>query len=429
MKILHFDCSMGAAGDMLTASLLELFDDREAVLAELNALGIPGVVFGAHPSEKCGVVGTHLHVLVRGEEEGEEHGHEHEHGHDHEHEHSHEHDHEHDHDHGHEHGHEHDRSHEHAHTHAHRSPTDVAAIVGGLKIPEAVRSHVLAVYDSIAKAESAVHGVSVDEIHFHEVGSMDAIADVTAFSYLLCKLNPGRVTATPVHVGSGRVKCAHGILPVPAPATARLLEGVPIYGGAVEGELCTPTGAALLKHYVNSFGPMPVLHVEKIGYGMGKKDFPAANCVRAFLADSGDLTEEMVKLECNLDDMTAEDLGYACAVLREARAPEVFTVPVQMKKDRPGVLLTVICRPEQRETMVKALLRHTGTIGVRETALKRYVLERREETADTPFGPVRRKISEGYGVRREKWEYDDLARIAREKGLSIGEVRERLKNG
>ena len=305
----------------------------------------------------------------------------------------------------------------------------MAAIVGGLKVPEAVRSHVLAVYDSIAKAESAVHGVSVDEIHFHEVGSMDAIADVTAFSYLLCKLNPGRVTATPVHVGSGRVKCAHGILPVPAPATARLLEGVPIYGGAVEGELCTPTGAALLKHYVNSFGPMPVLHVEKIGYGMGKKDFPAANCVRAFLADSGDLTEEMVKLECNLDDMTAEDLGYACAVLREARAPEVFTVPVQMKKDRPGVLLTVICRPEQRETMVKALLRHTGTIGVRETALKRYVLERREETADTPFGPVRRKISEGYGVRREKWEYDDLARIAREKGLSIGEVRERLKNG
>ena len=391
MKILHFDCSMGAAGDMLTASLLELFDDREAVLAELNALGIPGVVFDAHPSEKCGVVGTHLHVLVRGEEEGEE-----------------------------EHGHEHDRSHEHAHTHAHRSPTDVAAIVGGLKIPEAVRSHVLAVYDSIAKAESAVHGVSVDEIHFHEVGSMDAIADVTAFSYLLCKLNPGRVTATPVHVGSGRVKCAHGILPVPAPATARRLEGVP---------LCTPTGAALLRHYVNSFGPMPVLRVEKIGYGMGKKDFPAANCVRAFLADSGDLTEEMVKLECNLDDMTAEDLGYACAVLREAGAPEVFTVPVQMKKDRPGVLLTVICRPEQRETMVKALLRHTGTIGVRETALKRYVLERREETADTPFGPVRRKISEGYGVRREKWEYDDLARIAREKGLSIGEVRERLKNG
>ena len=425
MKILHFDCSMGAAGDMLTASLLELFDDREAVLAELNALGIPGVVFDAHPSEKCGVVGTHLHVLVRGEEEGEEYGHDHSHEHEHGHEHGH--DHEHENSHGHDHDHEH--GHEHAHTHAHRSPTDVAAIVGGLKVPEAVRSHVLAVYDSIAKAESAVHGVSVDEIHFHEVGSMDAIADVTAFSYLLCKLNPGRVTATPVHVGSGRVKCAHGILPVPAPATARLLEGVPIYGGAVEGELCTPTGAALLKHYVNSFGPMPVLRVEKIGYGMGKKDFPAANCVRAFLADSGDLTEEMVKLECNLDDMTAEDLGYACAVLREAGAPEVFTVPVQMKKDRPGVLLTVICRPEQRETMVKDMLRHTGTIGVRETALKRYVLERREEAADTPFVHVRRKVSEGYGVRREKWEYDDLARIAREKGLSIGEVRERLKNG
>ena len=147
MKILHFDCSMGAAGDMLTASLLELFDDREAVLAELNALGIPGVVFDAHPSEKCGVVGTHLHVLVRGEEEGEEHGHDH--SHDHEHGHEHGHDHEHENSHGHDHDHEH--GHEHAHTHAHRSPTDVAAIVGGLKVPEAVRSHVLAVYDSIAE--------------------------------------------------------------------------------------------------------------------------------------------------------------------------------------------------------------------------------------------------------------------------------------
>lgn len=402
MRILHFDCSMGAAGDMLTASLLELFDDREAVLTELNALGIPGVSFEAVPAEKCGVNGTQLRVLIHGEEEEAGHEHGHHHVHEHEHEHVHE--------------------HHHSHSHAHRSPTDVAAVVGSLCIPEQVRQNVLAVYDSIAQAESAVHGVSVEEIHFHEVGTMDAIADVTAFSYLLCKLSPDRITATPVHVGSGRVRCAHGVLPVPAPATARLLEGVPIYGGAVEGELCTPTGAALLKHYVNSFGDMPVLRIAKIGYGMGKKDFPSANCVRAFLADGEESTEEMVKLECNLDDMTPEAVGFACEALRSAGAPEVYTVPVQMKKDRPGTLLTVICRPEQRETMVAAMLRHTSTIGVRETALKRYVLTRRTETADTPFGPVRRKISEGYGVRREKWEYDDLARIAREKGLPLADV-------
>ena len=296
-----------------------------------------------------------------------------------------------------------------------------------LPLSGSVRDHVLAVYGSIAAAESAVHGVPMEEIHFHEVGSLDAIADVTAFSYLLCKLNPDRVTATPVHVGSGQVKCAHGILPVPAPATARLLEGVPIYGGEVRGELCTPTGAALLKHYVNSFGTMPVLRIEKIGYGMGKKDFPAANCVRAFLAsDSGGAVEEMVKLECNLDDMTAEAVGFACEALRAAGAAEVYTVPVQMKKDRPGVVLTVLCRPEQRQAMAEAMLRHTTTLGVRETALRRYVLARSVETADTPLGPVRRKVAEGYGLRREKWEYDDLARIARECGLTLSEVLEKL---
>ena len=426
MRILHFDCSMGAAGDMLTAGLLELFDDREAVLAELNAMGIPGVVYEAAPAEKCGVTGTQLRVLVHDEEEGSGHEHEHAHAHEYDHHHEHEHEHHHEHEHEHEHHHDHDHAdghgHEHSHSHAHRSPTDVAAVVGGLRIPEHVRKNVLAVYDSIARAESAVHGVSVDEIHFHEVGTLDAIADVTAFSYLLCKLSPDRVTATPVHVGSGRVRCAHGILPVPAPATARLLEGVPIYGGAVEGELCTPTGAALLKHYVNSFGDMPVLRIAKIGYGMGKKDFPMANCVRAFLAEGEEPTEEMVKLECNLDDMTPEAVGFACETLRDAGAPEVYTVSVQMKKDRPGTLLTVICRPEQRDAMVRAMLRHTSTIGVRETALKRYVLTRRTETTDTPYGPVRRKVSEGYGVRREKWEYDDLARIAREKGFSLEDV-------
>ena len=407
MKILHFDCSMGAAGDMLSASLLELFDDREAILKELNALGIPGVVYEAHAEEKCGVVGTHMHVLVHGEEEGDEHHH------DHDHEHHHDHDHHHEHDHDHDHGH---------HHHAHRSPTDVAAIVNGLQTSEEVKKEVLAVYDSIAEAESSVHGVSMDEIHFHEVGSMDAIADVTAFTYLMRKLSPDRVTATPVHVGSGQVKCAHGILPVPAPATARLLTGIPIYGGAVQGELCTPTGAALLKHFVREFGDMPALRIEKIGYGMGKKDFPMANCVRAFLAESDGEREERYKLECNVDDMTAEAIGFAVEALRTLGAAEVYTVPVQMKKDRPGTVITVICRADQREALAAAMLRHTSTIGVRETALRRYVLTRSIETADTPFGPVRKKISEGYGVHKEKWEFDDLSRIAREKELTLAQV-------
>ena len=420
MRTLHFDCSMGAAGDMLTASLLELFDDRAAVLAELGSLGLPGVEFRAETARKCGVTGTHLRVLVRGEEE-------HAHGHDHGHGHAHDHGHDHEHDHGHDHGHDHEHDHGHDQGHVHRSPTDVAAIVNGLRVPEEVRGHVLAVYDSIAEAESVVHGVRAEEIHFHEVGSLDAIADVTAFSYLLCKLKPDRITSTPVHVGSGQVKCAHGILPVPAPATARLLRGVPIYGGTVDGELCTPTGAALLKHYVNFFGPMPVMTPERIGYGMGTKDFPAANCVRAFLGGNAGGADEICVLECNLDDMTPEAVGFAVEALRRAGAPEVFTSPAQMKKDRPGVLLTVLCRPEQREEMAALLFRHTGTIGVRESAMRRYVLSRRTETVDSPLGPVRKKISEGYGVRREKYEYDDLSRIAREKDMTLAEVLDALE--
>ena len=399
MKTLHFDCSMGAAGDMLTAALLELFDDRQALLEQLNNLGIPRVRFQAEGSVKCGVTGTRMRVTVDGAEEDE-------HTHDHEHEHSHEHVHE----------------HSHEHTHGHSSMTDIRAIAEKLNVSETVKAHVIAVYESIAAAESAVHGVPAEEIHFHEVGSLDAVADVTAFAYLMERLAPEKVTASPIHVGSGQVRCAHGILPVPAPATALLLRGVPIYGGEIRGELCTPTGAALLKHYVNSFGEMPVLYIDRIGYGMGKKDFPAANCVRAFLGTSDDRTEEMFSLSCNIDDMTAEAIGYACQVLREAGAPEVFTVAANMKKDRPGTVLTVICRPEQRRDMAALMLRHTTTIGVRETALRRYVLERRVKTVETPFGPVRKKVSSGYGVLREKYEHDDLARIAKERGVSLGEI-------
>ncbi len=407
MKILHFDCAMGAAGDMLSASLLELFDDRDAVLRELNALGVPRVRFEAEEAVRCGVRGTHLKVTAAGREEDD---YLHDHG-------------------GHSDDQGHDHSNGHGHggpSHAHRSLSDVEAVVEGLSLEEPVRRDVLAIYDSIARAESAVHGVNVTEIHFHEVGSLDAIADVAAFCLLVHKLSPDRITASPVHVGSGQVRCAHGLLPVPAPATALLLRGVPIYGGDIRGELCTPTGAALLKYYVNSFGPMPSLRTEKIGYGMGRREFPAANCVRAFWGETDGGTEEMTELRCDLDDMTGEDVAFACRMLREAGAPEVFTTAIGMKKDRPGVMITVICRPEQAREMAELLLRHTTTLGVREALCRRYVLERRTETADTSLGPVRKKISDGYGIRREKWEYEDLARLASDTGRTLREVRDLL---
>lgn len=260
MKTIYLDCNMGAAGDMLSAALLELLpqDQRQDFVAGLNALGIPGVEFAAEPSVKCGITGTHMRVTVNGQAEGGEHHH-----------------------------HEHEHEYEHEHEHHHSGMHDIEHIVSGhLDIPEKVKSHILAVYSLIAEAESHAHGVPVSQVHFHEVGAMDAVADITAVCLLMDRLAPEQVVASPVHVGCGQVRCAHGILPVPAPATAHILTGVPIYGGKIEGELCTPTGAALLKHFATGFGGMPVMTLQRVGYGMGAKDFEAANCVRAMLGEA-----------------------------------------------------------------------------------------------------------------------------------------------
>ncbi len=386
MKLLYLDCAMGAAGDMLTAALLELFPDPQAILAELNQLGLPGVQFIAEESVKCGIRGTHIRVLVSGEEECEEH----------------------------------------RHHHHHSGMEDIAHIISHLRLSDSVRAHVLEVYNSIAQAESHVHGVPVNQIHFHEVGAMDAVADVTAVCYLMDKLGVAAVHASPIHVGSGQVECAHGVLPVPAPATAYLLQNIPTYGGDIWGELCTPTGAALLKHFVTQFDGMPVMATAAIGYGMGKKDFPTANCVRAMLGDAADQTDTVLELSCNLDDMTGEAIGFATEQLLAAGALDVFTVPIAMKKNRPGTLLTVLCPPEDKERFVSLLFRHTTTLGIRENTLHRYTLSRRMETAETPYGSIQKKIAEGYGTVRSKYEYENLARIARENDLSLDQLQKLL---
>ena len=458
MKTLYLDCGMGAAGDMLTAALLELLPDPDHFIDTFNALSIPDIQFAKQESVKCGITGTHISVKVHGEEElvsdhdhHHEHEHEHEHHHDHkhdqqhEHEHLHEHHHDHDHDqqheheheldhHNHDHHHDHDHPHDHEHSHHHTSMHDVEHIVANLKLPETVRQDILAVYGLIAEAESHAHGVPVTEIHFHEVGTMDAIADVTAVCMLIHELAPDEIIASPIHVGSGHVVCAHGTLPVPAPATAYILRDVPIYGGSIQGELCTPTGAALLKHFVTRFGDMPIMKVASIGYGMGKKDFPIANCVRAMLGNTLDSSghpetaadQIMLELSCNVDDMTAEDISYAMEQLFEHGANEVYTVPIGMKKSRPGTLLRVICKEADRDTMIHLLFRHTTTIGIRETLTRRYVLDRKIETVQTPYGEIRRKVSSGYGVERKKYEFDDLSQIANEQGISLNELRRNL---
>ena len=432
MKTLYLECNMGAAGDMLTAALLELHPDPQGFVERMNRLGLPGVVFAAQPAVKCGITGTQVSVTVGGEEEESHdvplHSHVHEtaqdeahpgHAHDHVHEHTH--DHEHEHTHGHEHSHEHGHGHHH-----HAGMGDIRHILSHLDIPQPVRQDAEAVYQLIAQAESHAHGRPVEEIHFHEVGTLDAVTDVVAVCWLLHDLAPEQIVASPVHVGCGQVRCAHGILPVPAPATAYILQGVPTYGGSVQGELCTPTGAALLKHFVQRFGPSPVMRVEKTGYGMGKKDFEAANCVRAMLGQTQEESTAIAQLACNLDDMTPEALGFAQERLWEAGALDVTTAPIGMKKNRPGVQLTCLCRLEDREKLVSVLFAHTTTLGVRESLCTRYTLARSQRTVETEHGPVRVKEARGWGVTREKPEYEDVANIAREHGLTLDQVKELL---
>lgn len=400
MKTLYIDCGMGAAGDMLTAALTELLPDPDSFIEEMNTLGIPKVHISREPSVKCGITGTHISVKINGEEENE---HEHHH-------------------------HEQHHEHHHHHDHHHSGMHDIEHIVSHLNVKDNVKKDILAVYTLIAEAESHAHGKPVSDIHFHEVGTADAIADITAVCLLIDRLSPDEIIVSPVHVGSGHVKCAHGILPVPAPATAYILRDVPIYGGKIDGELCTPTGAALLKHFAARFGDMPVMKPEAIGYGMGKKDFEAANCVRAIIGETADSTDSVYELSCNVDDMTAESIGFAIEVLLENGALEVFTIPIGMKKSRPGTLIRVLCKDDSKERIISLLFKHTTTIGIREAKMERYVLDRRTEILSTPFGEVRKKISDGYGVTRSKYEYDDIARIAKDRAISLKEASDLLDN-
>ena len=398
MNTLYLQCNMGAAGDMLTAALYELLPNREEFLHTLNHMGLPGVEFHAVPAQSCGLSGTHMDVVVHGErEESVDHHHHH-------------------------HEHEHEHGHEHHHHHHHTTLHDVEHLIGHLNLPAPVLEQARAVYHRLAQAESKAHGVEVDLVHFHEVGALDALADVAAACYALYLLHPDEVVVSPVHVGSGMVHCAHGLVPVPAPATAHLLEGVPCYGGDIQGELCTPTGAALLTTFATRFGPMPPMVLEHTGYGMGKKEFPAANCVRAMLGHTQDTENEILELVCNLDDMTPEALSFACQRLLEEGALDVYTLPGCMKKGRPGWQLVALCDPAHKDPLTHQVFALTSTTGLRVRTCEKHVLSYTITTRETPYGPVRVKKAQGYGVRRSKPEYEDMARIAREHKITLKQI-------
>ena len=371
----------------------------------------------ACPATTCGIAGTHMRVTVGGAEEhepdapGHDHGQGHVHGHDHAHGQEHPHPHAHDHDHG------------HVHHHHHATPGHIADLIASLPLPETVKEQARAVYDAIAQAEAKAHGCPVGDVHYHEVGALDAVADVTGVCYALSLLRPDRIVVSPIHVGSGTVRCAHGVMPVPAPATANLLAGVPVYGGAVQGELCTPTGAALLAHFADSFGPMPAMTVQAVGVGIGTKTFEQANCVRAFLGETAESGNgEIVELVCNLDDMTPEALAFACQRLLDAGALDVYTTPGTMKKGRPGQVLTVLCAAAREGEMAQHVLAETTTNGLRARRCGKYFLTPGSQTVQTPWGQVRVKTAEGFGVTHKKPEFEDVAALARAQGVSYETV-------
>lgn len=391
MKTLYLECRMGASGDMLSGALLGLHPDPEAFIRRLNTLLGGKAEASISKDKKCGITGTHFSVSINGSTENEN-----------------------------------MYDFPSGINRHHSSVSDIKEFISSMELPERVRADALSVYTLLAEAEGEVHGHTVENIHFHEIGTLDALADILSFCMLINELAPDQILASPVHAGSGTVKCAHGILPVPAPATEILLRGIPWYTGDIPFELCTPTGAALLKHFVSSFGPMPVMTVEKTGIGTGSRDLETANILRAFLGDTIEQSEKIIELKCNLDDMTGEELGFAMERLFEAGALDVYFTNISMKKCRPAVCLTCMCREEKREELLENIFKHTTTLGVREYVCSRHSLRRSFEVAETPSGEIRIKTSSGYGSVHTKAEFEDLAEIARSRNISLFEAREMI---
>lgn len=393
MRTLYLQCLMGAAGDMIMAALFELLneDEQKDFLQTMNSLGL-GIHADISKTKKCGILGTRIEISIGGEIEDE-------------------------------------HSHHHHHHDDHKSLPEIEEKISAMPISDKVKKDASNVYRLLADAEAKVHDCEVSQIHFHEIGDADAIADIVGVCILLEKIAPENIVCSAINVGGGLVKCAHGILPVPAPATALLLSGIPIFSGDIKSELCTPTGAALIKYFAKTFSEMPQMTAEKFGYGMGKKDFDSANCLRAFLggADLGAQKDEVIKLECNVDDMTGEALAFAKEILLKQGALDVWSQNIQMKKGRHGFLISCLCEVEKADFFASLMLKHTATFGVRKMQCARYKLEREVRKTKTALGEIRIKTGKGYGAEKSKPEYEDIAQAARDAGISFGEALEKAR--
>jgi len=400
MRALHFDCFAGAAGDMLLGALLDLGLPLASLEGPLQSLGLEGVRLSLGRVVKRGVSASQFRVHVERPHDHSHHGHGHEHQ-----------------GHGHSHG---------------RSLTEIERLIRQSSLPPRPRERALKAFRRLGEVEAGIHGVPVESIHFHEVGAEDSIVDIAGYFLALELLSVERVTASPLPVGRGYVHAAHGRMPVPAPATAKLLEGIPVFDNGLEGEVLTPTGALLLAESAASFGPMPAMKVAAVGYGSGERDAALPNLVRAFLGEasqagqaaSGDAPPSVVSiLEANLDDMRPELFPHVIERALALGALDAFAVPTVGKKGRPAHLLTLLCPPERREELTRMLFRETTTLGVRHRAAERSTAERDWIEVDLPWGRAR--------VKRARWEgeivnlapeFEDCRRLAEASGAPLKEV-------
>ncbi|MBQ9931299.1 MAG: nickel pincer cofactor biosynthesis protein LarC [Firmicutes bacterium] len=415
-KVLYFDCFSGISGDMTLGALIGLGVDDEKLAAGLASLGLEGCELQVRKTEKYGISGYDVEVLTEDNPSdgcaasspctGEPHHHHHHHGHD----------------------------------HAHRSLADIRKIIQGSGLDQKVKNRALTIFETIGIAEAAVHNKPVDEVCFHEVGALDSIVDIVGTAICLELLNVDEIYCSPLHEGTGFVECQHGLLPIPVPAVSEILAGsqISLIQEDIPVELVTPTGAGILRGSAARCGAMPPMTMEAVGWGFGKRETGRLNALRVvlgtlqeeeqtvFVAESGMAEsvspEDVWQLEANIDDESGEILGYTMERLFEAGALDVWYVPIYMKKNRPAVTLSLLCKEADRELMENIILAETTTLGVRGRQVYRKALEREQVTVETELGPVRVKTASFGPIQKASPEYEDCARIAREEGIPLADI-------
>lgn len=459
MKILYFDCATGISGNMAIGALLEICDGEQYLRDELAKLGVPGYQLNVIKRDSHGIDGTYVEVLeantgipVDAIHDGNKnvgssatlglhHGHTHSHHHEldsspEHHSHGHYHDHEHDHSLD-NHCHNHQDDNDNNHNHVHRTYADIKQIIEGSGITEAAKELSRSMFQKVAAAEAAVHGKPIDEVHFHEVGAIDSIVDIVSVAILMDYINPDRVISSVVSDGYGTIKCAHGVLSVPVPATSMMYKNEKIRFKQIEvpTELVTPTGAAIISTFAESYGLMPEMNLNKIGIGVGSRNIGGPNTLRVFLgedvtADGETQNDDIIVINSNIDDSSGEDLGYVLEKLMDAGALDVSYSPIFMKKNRPAYRLEVICRAETREKLSEIIFDETTTIGVRYYAVQREELTRVRTLVDTELGQIEAKqVSTASGHTYTYPEYESMKTIASELGISMKSVRTAFEKG